>query len=225
MAILATLVAGGLAVVPAGAAAQGYTVKTLHFIVAVGPSGAERQCNLIGDLYKPDDASAAHPDPSVLTTNGFGGSKADQAAFGRELAAQGYVVLSYSGPGFGGSACPIELDDPAYDGRAASQLITFLGGGMAAADGTRVDYVIHDQTAHDDQSHAYDPRVGMIGGSYAGEVQFAAAEQDPRLDTIIPIITWNDLTYSLAPTTPGCPRAFQATASPVRRRGWPSSSG
>ena len=39
----------------------------------------------------------------------------------------------------------------------------------------------------------------MIGGSYGGQIQYAVAEQDPRVDTIIPIITWNDLTYSLAP--------------------------
>jgi X-Pro dipeptidyl-peptidase (S15 family) len=115
------------------------------------------------------------------------------------------VVLSYSGLGFGGSGCPIELDDPDWDGRAVSQLITFLGGGLAAIDGTKVDYVIHDATAHDGLHHAYDPRVGMIGGSYGGEVQFAAAEQDPRLDTIVPIITWDDLTYSLAPNNAGLP--------------------
>jgi ABC-2 type transport system ATP-binding protein len=39
----------------------------------------------------------------------------------------------------------------------------------------------------------------MIGGSYGAEIQFAVADKDPRLDTIIPIITWNDLSYSLAP--------------------------
>ncbi len=199
------LLAAVLVALPASASAEGYTLKTLHFVVTAGPAGAERQCNIIGDLYKPDDATAAHPDPSVLTTNGFGGSKNDQATFGQELASQGYVVLSYSGLGFGGSGCPIELDDPDWDGRAASQLITFLGGGMAATDGTKVNYVIHDAVAHDGHHHAYDPRVGMIGGSYGGEVQFAAAEQDPRLDTIVPIITWNDLTYSLAPNNANLP--------------------
>jgi hypothetical protein len=194
-----------LAALPAVAAAQGYAIRTLHFIVTVGPTGAEQQCNIIGDLYKPADATAAHPDPAVLTTNGFGGSKDGQAAMAKELASDGYVVLSYSGLGFGGSGCPIELDDPDWDGKAASQLITFLGGGMAATDGTKVDYVIHDATAHDGQHHAYDPRVGMIGGSYGGEVQFAAAGDDPRLDTIVPIITWNDLTYSLAPNNADLP--------------------
>ena len=39
----------------------------------------------------------------------------------------------------------------------------------------------------------------MIGGSYGGEIQFAAADVDPRVDTIIPLITWNDLSYSLGP--------------------------
>jgi predicted acyl esterase len=39
----------------------------------------------------------------------------------------------------------------------------------------------------------------MIGGSYGGQIQFAIAGIDPRVDTIIPIITWNDLSYSLAP--------------------------
>ena len=203
--LLAALGAAMLATVPGLAAAAGFSVTTLHFLVTVGPTGAEQQCNIIGDLYKPDGATAAHPDPAVLTTNGFGGSKADQAAMGGELAGDGYVVLSYSGLGFGGSGCPIELDDPDWDGKAASQLISFLGGGMAATDGTKVDYVIHDQTAHNGVHYADDPRVGMIGGSYGGEVQFAAASIDPRLDTIVPIITWNDLTYSLAPNNAGLP--------------------
>ena len=43
----------------------------------------------------------------------------------------------------------------------------------------------------------------MVGGSYGGQIQFAIADKDPRLDTIIPIITWNDLSYSLAPNDSG----------------------
>jgi predicted acyl esterase len=203
---LAGLVAAiALLSLPATASAQGYTVRTLHFIVTVGPSGQTQQCNIIGDVYRPNDATASHPDPAVLTTNGFGGSKDDQQTMAEQLAAQGYVVLSYSGLGFGGSGCPIELDDPDWDGQAASQLITFLGGGSTATDGTKVDYVVRDAVAHDGRHHDVDPRVGMIGGSYGGEVQFAAANDDPRLDTIVPIITWNDLTYSLAPNNANLP--------------------
>ena len=44
---------------------------------------------MIGDLYKPGDATAAHPDPAILTTNGFGGSKNNQATMAKELASDG----------------------------------------------------------------------------------------------------------------------------------------
>lgn len=175
------------------------TVRTVHIRAVVGPATDRRACDVVADLYRPSTATAAHPAPAILTTNGFGGSKDDQAPQAKAFARHGYVVLSYSGLGFGGSGCKIYLDQPAYDGQAAKQLVTFLGGGLAATDGTRVGYVLRDATAHDGVHRAADPRVGMIGGSYGGEVQFAVAGIDPRVDTIVPIITWNDLSYSLAP--------------------------
>jgi ABC-2 type transport system ATP-binding protein len=188
------------AVVPAAAARAGqnhskpgYTKTTLDFHVTVPnetPDGIGSQtCLIVGDLYKPANASPQHPVPTVLTTNGFGGSKNDQASMAIVLAKRGYGVLSYSGLGFGGSGCKISLDDPSYDGKAGSQLISYLGN---------LDWVKKDGPD--------DPRVGMIGGSYGGGVQFAVAKVDPRLDTIVPIITWNDLRYSLLPnnlTQPG----------------------
>jgi len=187
-----------LALTAAGAAAEPFTKRTLHFDVTVGPAN-DQHCDIVGDLYKPQSATPSHRAPSILTTNGFGGSKDDQADIARLMASRGYVVLSYSGLGFGGSTCKITLDDRDYDGKAGSQLVTFLGGGKSATDGTKVNYVRLDRTAHDGKHHAHDPRVGMIGGSYGGEIQFAVAGIDPRVDTIIPIITWNDLSYSLAP--------------------------
>ncbi len=41
------------------------------------------------------------------------------------------------------------------------------------------------------------PRVGMVGESYGGGIQFAAAEQDCRIDAIAPTIAWNSLGTSL----------------------------
>src|SRR3954452_1791203 len=187
-----------LAVLAGPAHAADFDVKTLHFDTTVGPAG-DQHCDVVGDLYKPTTATAAHPAPAILTTNGFGGSKDDQKDLGELAAKRGYVVLSYSGLGFGGSGCKITLDDRDYDGKAGSQLVTFLGGGQAATDGTKVDYVRLDATGSDGKHHAFDPRVGMVGGSYGGQIQFAIAGIDPRVDTIIPIITWNDLSYSLAP--------------------------
>src|SRR4051812_23002982 len=194
----ATALACAFAAAPAQAASADYDIKTLHFDVVTGPA-SDQHCDIVGDLYKPTSATKAHPAPAILTTNGFGGSKDDQADMAKVLASRGYVVLSYSGLGFGGSGCKITLDDRDYDGKAGSQLVTFLGGGKAAKDGTKVDYVRKDAIGADGKHHQFDPRVGMIGGSYGGQIQFAIAGIDPRVDTIIPIITWNDLSYSLAP--------------------------
>jgi ABC-2 type transport system ATP-binding protein len=206
-AVTAALAVTALATLPAGATtAPAYTVRTLHFAVRTGPHGGT-PCDVVGDLYTPRGASATHRVPAILTTNGFGGSKDDQAGIGKAFARRGYEVLSYSGLGFGGSGCKITLDDPDWDGRAGSQLVSFLGGapGVAYTDAKHTNKVAplrvvrHDARDHAGHARRYDPRVGMIGGSYGGGNQFATASVDPRVDTIVPIITWNDLTYSLAP--------------------------
>src|SRR5213593_4796607 len=153
-ALLAVLaVFAGIVAAPGVAADPAFTVRTMHFDVLAGP-GAGQHCDIVGDLYTPASAGAASPAPAILTTNGFGGSKDDQAGIARLAASNGYVVLSYSGLGFGGSGCRITLDDPDRDGRAASQLVSFLGG---------LDFVVHDAPG--------DPRVGMVGGSYGGGIQ------------------------------------------------------
>ena len=170
--LAAAISMAAFAVAPAFAAAQGFQKRTLHLIVHIGPRSATA-CNVIADLYKPKGASQAHPVPAVLTTNGFGGSKNSQDTLAEDLASRGFAVLSYSGLGFGRSSCRIELDSTQWDGAAASQLVTFLGGGSAATNGTRVNYVIHDRLAHNGRHYADDPRLAMIGASYGGEVQFA----------------------------------------------------
>jgi putative CocE/NonD family hydrolase len=188
----AALTAPLLTTTPAQAAGPGYTVKSLTFTLPVD-GGSESRCVVDADLYQPAGVDHAHPAPAILTTNGFGGSKADGQtdAIAKAFAARGYVALAYSGLGFGKSGCRISLDDPRIDGEAASGLVSFLGGTKAADDGTKVDFVTLDKPG--------DPRVGMIGGSYGGAVQLAAASVDPRIDAIVPLITWNDLSYSLDP--------------------------
>ncbi len=202
------------------AAPAAYTMKALKITTMVASKSAlPQKCVVDADLYTPKGVSPARPAPAILTTNGFGGSKADQAGLGRAYAAKGYVVLSYSGLGFGsdamtsgsGSGCKITLDDREHDGAAARQLIDFLGGIKKADDGTKVDYVTKDTVAHDGRTHPGDVRVGMVGGSYGGEIQFATAAVDPRLDTIIPLITWNDLAYSLAPNNTSLPSSTSVT--------------
>ncbi|MFH9764572.1 CocE/NonD family hydrolase [Streptomyces microflavus] len=178
---------------PAHAEAAPYTVTPLKFTVQAGG----RSCVVDADLYRPAGVDADSPAPAVLATNGFGGSKSDGStdAIGKAVAARGYVGLVYSGLGFGRSGCLITLDDPAIDGKAASGLLDFLGGTRAADDGTRADYVVQDGEG--------DPRVGMIGGSYGGAIQLATAATDRRVDALVPLITWNDLAYALAPNNTG----------------------
>ena len=204
-AALAAALVAGLTTTAAGPAQAATTVSvsSRSIDVTVGPAGDRKVCTVVYDLYRPSTATRAHRKPAILTTNGFGGSKDDQADLGHAFAKRGYVVLSYSGLGFGGSDCKITLDDPDWDGQAAKQLVTYLGGGKRANDGSRVTYVRHDRVSHDGRHRKHDPRLGMVGGSYGGQVQFAVAGIDPRVDTIVPIITWNDLSYSLAPNNTG----------------------
>ena len=209
------LAAGGATALPAaGEPAAPFTTTALTFTVEVGPEDDRRTCTIVGDLRVPTGVSQHDPAPgAVLTTNGFGGSKSGtgpngNGAYAARFAEQGYVTLSYSGLGFGGSSCQIFVDDPAYDGQAGSQLVSFLGGaqGIATKDGAPFDIaglVRLDETGADGKRHEHDPRVGMIGGSYGGQIQFAVASVDPRVDALAPIYTWNDLGYSLSPNNAG----------------------
>ncbi len=229
----ATLAAAGLAVVaPPAQAAPAFTTVPLLFTVEVGPTDARRTCEILGDLRIPAGVDASHPAPgAVLATNGFGGDKDGtgangNGAYGARFAEQGYVTLSYSGLGFGGSTCSIYVDDPLYDGLAGSQLVGFLGGakGVATADGKAYDIaglVRLDAKGSDGRPHANDPRVAMIGGSYGGQIQFAVASVDPRLDALAPIYTWNDLGYSLSPNNGGGAGTQVRSETPgVWKEGW-----
>lgn len=184
------------------------TYSGLRFTVPAGRNdlGQPQTCTIDADLYKPHSASRTAPVPAILTTNGFGGSKADQAGLGTAFAKRGYAVLSYTGLGFPDSGCKISLDDPGVDGVAATSLVSFLGGaGQAAYTSSQVGGVTGGagSLAVDftvlDNARTHDPRLGMIGGSYGGQIQFATAAVDSRVDTLVPLITWNDLRYSLAP--------------------------
>jgi hypothetical protein len=208
-----TVVAGVLALVsigataPTGVLATTFTKTTgAHFHATnLGP-GHDHSCDIIYDLYVPDDASAAHRVPAILTTNGFGGSKNDAAGEAALWATHDYEVLSYSGLGFGDSSCPIELDSPEWDGAAASQLVTFLG--------SRPE-VLKDNAA------THDPRIATWGGSYGGGFQFALAAVDNRVDAMVPEITWNDLSYSLIPNNYSRTLRYDQLANPgVEKMEW-----
>lgn len=215
---------------------EAYTTQVLNFRVVVGPDES-LVFNMVANLHRPVNATKDHPAPALMATNGFGGSKDDGYATGvnnllMQFARHGYVGLSYSGLGFGGSDGLIYMDDPVYDGLAASCLAQFLGGkpGIAFeeysyADGAQawstpvaaVDYVARD----DDRSGiANDPRVGMIGASYGGAIVYAAAAVDRRIDTIVPQETWTSLLYSLTPNNADLDDDLMSPALGVAKKSW-----
>jgi ABC-2 type transport system ATP-binding protein len=103
---------------------QSFTKTAITVETMVGPNN-DVPCTVRADKYQPAGVSKAHPAPAILTTNGFGGAKDDdgQSAGASAFAKAGYVVISYSGLGFGGSDCKIALDDPDYDGKAGKQMV------------------------------------------------------------------------------------------------------
>jgi predicted acyl esterase len=216
------LTAGGMAATAPAADAAEIVARDLTITVTgLGPEN--RTCRIDADLYVPAGVSAASPAPALLATNGFGGDKTDQADLAQGFGEQGYVTLSYTGIGFiDGDNCPITLDDREHDGAAASQLIRFLGGdpSIEVVDDATGEPVHVEQVVREDATTGvtYDPQVGMTGGSYGGQIQFAAAGFEAaagtnRLDAIVPLITWNDLSYSLAPDNSGLPQGTATSGS------------
>jgi len=98
----------------------------------------------------------------------------------RSLLDAGYNVLTWDPRGFGASTGVAEVDSPGYEAKDVSALISWV----ATQPGVQLD-------------RPGDPRMGMVGGSYGGGIQFVTAANDCRVDAIVPTIAWNSLTTSL----------------------------
>ncbi|MEQ3552531.1 ATP-binding cassette domain-containing protein [Pseudonocardia nematodicida] len=185
--LIALLVTGLLvSLAPAAAAATGddggaVAVTEERVAVPAGP-GDPGTLELDTSLYVPASATPETPAPALLVAHGFGGSKQSVDGDARELAARGYVVQTWTARGFGASGGDIGLDDPDREVADASRLIDRLG---------RLPEVQRDGPD--------DPRVGVTGASYGGALALLVAGYDQRVDTIAPVITWNDLGQALFP--------------------------
>ncbi|MFF0310528.1 CocE/NonD family hydrolase [Streptosporangium sp. NPDC004379] len=124
--------------------------------------------------------------PAVLLAHGFGGSKQSVREEAERLAGEGYAVLTWSARGFGRSGGQIALNSPDYEVKDVRQLVDWLA---------RQPQVLLDA--------AGDPRVGVAGGSYGGAIALMSAAHDPRIDAIVPQITWYDLADALFPDAGG----------------------
>lgn len=123
-------------------------------------------------LIGPGWGQAGENDPTAAATEG--GVTID------DLRAAGYNVLTWDPRGFGQSGGSVELDSTAYEARDVSVLLDWIA--------TLPDVALDAPG---------DPRVGMVGSSYGGGIQFAAASIDCRIDVIVPTIAWHSLVTSL----------------------------
>ncbi|WP_344128389.1 alpha/beta fold hydrolase [Luedemannella flava] len=187
LALLAGL--GGLITWAAWPAPKNYTAHAARLDVMTGPAGAEK-VTLDTTFYVPDDADAAHPVPAVLLAHGFGGTKRSVATEAEDLANAGYAVLTWTAEGFPGSTGQIHLNSPDYEVRDARSLIDWLAARPEVA-----------------KDPGGDPRVGVVGGSYGGALALLLAGHDPRVDAIVPMITWNDLSKAFLPEATGKPQS------------------
>ncbi|SCF35971.1 alpha/beta fold hydrolase [Micromonospora mirobrigensis] len=175
----------------------GFRTESAPVTVRSGPAGDE-PVTLDTTFYLPDGASAGAKVPAVLLAHGFGGTKDSVRSDAEDLVARGYAVLTWTARGFGRSGGQIHLDNPDYEIRDGQRLLDWL----AARPEIRTD-------------SAGDPRVGVVGGSYGGGLALLLAAQDPRVDAIVPMITWNDLSRAFLPESTGKP----ATEG-VFKKGW-----
>ena len=136
----------------------------------------------------PDPSADGRAHPTVLMGPGWGQSgDTDTSQAGiqgalsiAQLWQGGFNVLTWDPRGFGHSSGAAEVDSPNDEGRDVSAIINWV----AQQPGVELD-------------RPGVPRVGMVGESYGGGIQFAAAEQDCRIDAIAPTIAWHSLGTSL----------------------------
>ncbi|MDY6811026.1 MAG: CocE/NonD family hydrolase [Actinomycetota bacterium] len=94
----------------------------------------------------------------------------------------GYNVVTWDPRGEFASGGLLQMDNPAFEGQDVRAILDWV----ATLDSTQLDA-------------PGDPRVGMVGGSYGGAIQLVVAGTDPRVDAIVPMITWNSLNDSFFP--------------------------
>jgi ABC-2 type transport system ATP-binding protein len=204
---LAVLVLGTAGVVWANSGGEPPRVDTRDVVIPVtdGPT-RDQHVDLDATVYLPEQ----RPAPAILVAHGFGGTKESVDSDARELAQRGFVVLTWSARGFGRSGGEIALNSPDYEVADARQLVDWLG--------KQPDVV---------QDGANDPRVGVTGGSYGGALALLLAGTDPRVNTLAPVITYNDLSQALLPNSAAPSSSTAETPSPnafgddgVFKRSW-----
>lgn len=153
---------------------------------------------IVYNLFEPLHPAAGSVFP-ILEGPGWGGAGATSPD--SRLISAGYAELTWDPRGFGQSGGVAEVDAPSAEGRDVSALIDKVLTGRPEIVVDRAGAGGQPRYSNDHKSsNTYgEPVVGMTGGSYGGGIQFATAAFDNRVKAIVPVITWNNLNYSLWP--------------------------
>ena len=135
-------------------------------------------------LMRTDRVSDGGTAPTVMIAHGFGEtapSDPDAARLAgaptvRPVLDAGYNVLTWDARGHGGSQGSAMFDSPDFEVRDTQAVIDWA----STQPGVQLD-------------GPGDPRVGMVGASYGGIIQFLTAAVDRRVDVIAPGYTANNL--------------------------------
>ena len=191
--LLATLLISGCAArdqLPDFSVTAQQDLPATHFDAVIhGRDGTRLSATVFQPALK-----AGEQAPVIVHTHGWGGWRVTRPSgfYGTQMMSgraalkawqAGYWVISYDQRGWGGSEGDIEMMDPDYEVQDALAVIDW-----AAANLPRLS-----------MDAPNDPKVGMLGESYGGAVQLLASATDPRIDAIVPIATWYDLSEALAP--------------------------
>ena len=138
---------------------------------------------ILATLMLPAGASESNPVPAILRTHGWGGERERTPnAFLSRLLDEGYAILTWDSRGFGDSGGEASIASPDFEVKDAGALMDYLAS--------------RPEIQKDGPG---DPRVGWTGGSNAAGVQFNTAALDPRVEAIVPEISWGLLTQDLNP--------------------------
>jgi len=133
--------------------------------------------------------------PLVMHTHGFGLKRMDgviglyenvipSGLIAKDLWKRGFWLITWDQRGHGNTDGVINVMDPEKEVRDVSTLLDWAEQNIP-------------RLARDADGEI---RVGMIGESYGGGVQLLASVKEPRIDAIVPITTWYDITETLAPS-------------------------
>jgi ABC-2 type transport system ATP-binding protein len=143
------------------------------------PGGAP--VRLDTSLYLP----ASTPAPAVLLAHGLGATKTSLDSQARDLARNGYVVLTYTARGFGRSGGLIHLDSRKYEVADGSRLLDWL------------------QQRPEVEQRDGKPVLGVAGSSYGGALALMLGAVDHRIEAVAADITWNNLATAVFPNSVG----------------------